>query len=349
MAIVRAPIDMSNVLILGAGASKNICSHFGTGSELLQNIQNRVLDLNLEPEESPNLSDFLNKELFYSRFELEQFHTELLAYRKDRSKNNPSIDAFLDEYAIFPEYEGRRERMINIGKELILAHILGWEGEYIKMEKENTTDPNNWVHHILDFIEAGKGNGVKIVNFNYDRLFEYLFFKHSKLDEETKRQYIQIHTNHVYGRIGDLKEMHPPKPYNGGRPPDPRTFIEFGAQNNERRKDAITNFVTLYGERLYNAEHLRYVRNDFRNVNNIAVMGFGFDKFNLRNIGLDAQHLDPTKNPNRLIHVWLHEIKDKINIEHRRENIAYIRTIYPNIRFYFDSARAFVEEVFRME
>jgi len=342
------PIDHSNILIIGAGASKNLCEHFNTGAELLQNIQDRVLDLNLKPGEPPNLSDFLENTLKYSRFDLERFHTELLTFRKDRQKNNPSIDAFLDEYELFPEYKDRKDKMIAIGKELILAHVLGWEGEYLTMEKEGTADTDSWAHYIINFINAGGIGCMKIVNFNYDRLFEYLFLKNCTLNEEAKKSYITTYITHVYGRIGDIKEMHPAKPVNGGNPPDPKSFIEFGAKNNERRTDAINNFVTLHGERLYNAQRLRDVRNEFKIIHNIAVMGFGFDKFNLRNIGMDAQHLDPSTNQGRMIHVWLHEIKDKVNIENRRENIAYIRTIYPNIKFYFGTARAFVEEVFKM-
>ncbi len=265
------------VLILGAGASNALHSGFGLGSQLIQDISDRVTDRN-----TPN-DLFLSALLEQQGFPLElrkKFQHDLDNYRA--RVPYASIDGFMDEVGIFPEYREYREEYNQISKFLIVAHILGYEANLIN----NFDAVNNWVDVIASFLMANnilthsRKCNLRIITFNYDRSLEHLLYTNDKMRgyAENVKHFIQENVLHVYGKIGPLEWQGEPD------------YFEIGEENNQgrkifQRKNAIN---LMYGERWNNSHQKELIANWLHNssTTHVGVFGFNFDLINYRRLSL---------------------------------------------------------------
>ena len=194
-------------LIIGAGANKEINSTIDLGSELIKNISDRVTDRTSPADKY--FSNLLNQINFVPNVR-EEFVKALDSYINEVS--SPSIDAFLDEVENYPEFQIYRESFLRIGRIAIIFHVMGYEGKSTKDNIENDLKKKEtWMSILCDFIQNKlfinqPEIDLSIVTFNYDRILEYYLLKWFDASEEI-RDFINTKINHVYGRIGCLKNL----------------------------------------------------------------------------------------------------------------------------------------------
>lgn len=271
---------MGTTLILGAGVNKEITLEFGLGSDLISQIRDRVTD-----ETSPAGRECLSKNLESQIPEFDKdlrtsFHKHLNEFMT--KMKNPSIDAFLDQIDIYPEFNDVKDLFIRLGRCLILSHILGWEGESKKnLDLELDGKRRTWLSVLGDWIEENEAleivtkHPLHILTFNYDRVLEYYLLKRF---DKVKVTYWMIHNvRHIYGTLGQLE---------GGVPFGASSKVDFAFTND--------NFIEI--SKWVNNIELISQRKDFIEVKSsvirnrptvrVIVMGYGFDHINNTGLGL---------------------------------------------------------------
>jgi len=246
-------IKTETLLVLGAGASKPY--GFPTGIQLREEIINKLLEYFENKEELKTLS----------RYELMKRKAEEFIHIFKESSIE-SIDLFLSRNR---EYE-------DIGKIAIAICILVHEessnfnedvkeGDWYRLLYKKLTDD------LINSDEYSRVNSnlLSIITFNYDRSLEYYFnnslynsFSDLRKDINTM-DYFKIPIYHVYGSIGDFKNI----PY-GLAKSDRYYPIEYYTKN----------LKTIYQERSLNDQKINMI---IDNAKRVIFLGFSYLKENL--------------------------------------------------------------------
>ena len=275
------------VLVIGAGANKEINEGCGLGIDLLREISERVTDRTSKGKEYlsrafkqlPHLNELIRERFLH--------HLEL--FRKD--KNN-SIDAFIYEVENYPEYKEFSEAYQDIARVLIFAHVLGWEGHRIPDGKgkvgktfQNILDEKlkkrTWFSVLANYLneyDLLDSDRLKIITFNYDRILE-AFLLESFKPNDAIRKFINTNITHIYGRIGSLPELEKKNLPSG----DPEGEIEFGHPNHDFEKIAqVKDNIFL----IHNKIDEQIIKNIMRRAEKLLVFGYGFDALNNKRLML---------------------------------------------------------------
>lgn len=292
-------------LITGAGASMDIHNAFKSGKELLKAILNDVSDLKSGYCEW--VLDWKGTESAnIDKNRILSFHHHLNLFVN--SDSGKSIDQFISEVMHYPEFESHRESFIYIGKFAILYNIHNWEEKYSKIPFEY-----NWLNKLANHLiaEVRKKNIIQLVTFNYDRMLEFHLSK-SLLNEIPK-----IH--HVYGTLYS----------------DPGTFGKLPEVNAIQTKE-MGNFLIANDRVKWDNSY----QTPNRKGDKVYFMGFGFDDFNCRQIGLQNH------TASQLIGNIFTKVEPGGNFTKRRTETDRIGRIIPEIDFTFLSCSEFVDFIF---
>lgn len=269
-------LDKELTIIIGAGANKEIHSEISTGIELIQDISDRVTD-RTKPD-GPSLS---NAFAIFNDLGLDiriQFLSHLDRYME--SVVSPSIDAFLNEIETFPEFAAIQERFGRIGRLLILAHVVGWEGtttiKYIGEEVKEKR--RTWLSVLSDFIDkhnAFSGSRLKIITFNYDRILEKFLHDKYPRDKKRVRQFVKECVHHVYGRYAN---------YPGLEPIGGEATVDFDEIKNHEFEKLIrhVNNIKLIRE----PKDTTRIKDIVASSKRLIMMGYGLDSINNSRLGL---------------------------------------------------------------
>lgn len=295
------------LLVLGAGSSRALHSNFGLGIDLVKDIRDRVTDATTH--EGAYLSSHLEKLKFDIQLR-QRFHISLREY-VERNHHYGSIDAFIDEVNMFPEFINDRQQFKDIAKHLIFAHILGYEGLIVNGIEES----RNWINVLAKFLNDQKcfsdqSRAPHIVTFNYDRCIEQGLYSSRFLSGHKVgvKQFSKNNIHHVYGKIGALEWE------------NDQEFFEFGEGNNNYQKiyDNRDALQLIFEERANNPGQ-RKIEDLIHSTQNriVAFFGFGFD---LANCGrLSLQRLAQSNPSARFIaNVFPHHKLETRQLEVRR-------------------------------
>ena len=331
---------MSNqiVLIIGAGASNALHPQFALGGGLLQQISDRVTDRTSVHQ--PYLSN-LFKKLEFDYSTLWDFVHHLDEYK--RTAEFPSIDGFLDEVSLYPEFRTVKDKFIQIGKFSIMFHILGYEAE-LKNPQTGGLKEDAWIHEIAKFIDEksllSKTNendfDLKIITFNYDRNIEHFLFNHTRFETRKNeiKSFIEKSVSHVYGKIGDLKWQNEEK------------YFEFGEDNSKADKifSQKNSIDIMYLERMdrneaENKKASLWIHSE--ETKKVCAFGFNFDLINyrllsLQNLGIVVPRLKFIAN------VYPHDTNGFTN---RRIMASRIRNIKHNAEICYLGCTDFLKQV----
>ncbi len=291
------------ILVTGAGASKDFCSEFGVGKDLLDSIVdiiskddsylNNVIKHLITQEGSgikkENLKYLREKGLLFQSMR-EGFSKDLSKYitgPKVKDDDHLSIDHFIDQK---PKYK-------ELASFCIAFFIAGYEGASFKNFNYN----EHWLFRLCNILEYNYDNNVQVdievVTFNYDRLTEayvhWYFSNRSKYCEKVK-DFVRNKVHHVYGSIGRL-------PFIEDNDNDIKQGLIYGIHNSrsEFLQESTTKFQlmfhhsiqqddgdTILGDRK-DDESLKGI---LKSGNEVWFMGFGFDNSNVTKLGLDKGH-----------------------------------------------------------
>jgi hypothetical protein len=272
------------LLVLGAGASKDILDFFPTGFELIKDI-----NYHLTTEEKFNFNPFTeghylsaltnaiecafgqDKYKFVNEFKTKLWQVVLdyeWNYPRGIETEPPLIDAFISSEI---KNKGLRKETKDIAQFAIAYLIIGSE-EALKGHKLKKPTDNNWIHNLFKKLSKYSFQEVlenfSVLTFNYDRVFEYyssqlidIYF--NNVTKEQKNKFISK-IFHIYGSLGKLHK------------------VDFGNRNDEAQKmlKVCKNFKLIYDERVpktYSVDG---------NLKQIFFLGFGYDKTNLSNLDL---------------------------------------------------------------
>jgi hypothetical protein len=330
------------VLIVGAGASKDLNSEFGLGSDLIQQIENRVT-------ENRDLVTFFTKVKNIDYGVLQTFKNNLSNYRKESKFK--SIDEFLTEVAIFPEYINWREEYLFIGKISILFHITGWESHFKNLFSVDNLK-NTWIGEVINYLNSenilehyntGKviQSSLRIITFNYDRILEYCLTEYYKKYEpkfsKAIVQWINNYVTHVYDELdytkGELSFGHLNSDLQEIEKHIDKIKIAYDSREFRLNKKLSLTNISKEVELPENIIQLDVITNPY-----LGTIGFGFDYFNCRNIGLTSRDKNISAN---LI------VKDQSGtFENRRNLTNTIRTMFPNVDFTYSTCKDFLKDLF---
>lgn len=184
----------------------------------------------------------------------------------------PSIDIFLEEN---PEWH-------DLGRMLIAAAIRPLEHSAI-FEDKICGDWLSWIfNNIQDPIRKLQDGTISIVTFNYDRLIEASLYhilrnkyKHSHQQAQDKINHIDV--AHVYGKIADnlegLLEVDAP----------PTTWT---ADDNYATAWLSSRNIKVIGDQRQDDAAINEAKNRIESAGAVIILGFGFNKLNMRRIGL---------------------------------------------------------------
>lgn len=259
------PIEKSTLFILGAGSAKEY--GYPTGDGLIEDIKN-------------NFSNYLNalkeqKSFNNTDKEIDQLIEEAAKFKEDLEKAKPiSIDSYL---TTMPKYR-------SIGVRLVCLSILHaeWRSCQNGIVKAFQSDSDDWMpllfgkiredfyHH--DLSHLSKSN-VQVLTFNYDRLLESHFHHYITHNfQETSNNDVDrlLKVRHVYGSI--RSEI---------------TYSDFGklAKYNEMVQTA-EKLAIMYSDRKSITDIIPKYSEWINGFQQIFILGFGFDKFNLDKLAL---------------------------------------------------------------
>ena len=297
------------LLILGAGASKDVFWYFPTGFELIKEINYHLTTELRKPYkygEGPCLSSLMNelirafadtdhkyikdaipqsyleekqtKDLFKMVRTLKtQLWDHVLAYEAESSRGKKynsktiSIDSFFDKISIASD-----ENVKKIIQYALSFLLIGCERALVEKIDNCYEDwiDNNWINelykHLIKYEVDDIIENLKVINFNYDRSFEFFSERYLKdkgqLSELQKDKFLNNNVCHIYGSLGKLNN------------------IGFGAINNdntESMKDVYLNFELMYNGRP------NIIWNDNSTFDQILFLGFGYDDENTRKLNLN--------------------------------------------------------------
>jgi hypothetical protein len=266
-------------LILGAGVNKEINPGIDLGSELLQDILDRVTDQ--AARNNPYLSNLLNS-INISKNIRERFVKDLNRYKIYHEY--ASVDDFLYRIETLKEFEENKVEYLKIAKISIIFHVLGFEGTDTK--KSITRDisfGSSWLNILYRYITknvlSSQSVSLNIVTFNYDRIVEHYLLETFKNNSKI-RDFIDANIHHVYGRIGCLEHLTPKQ-----LPGIIEKLVPFGLDNDQIHTiSGLTDHIKLiYEEREVNS----CIKKVINESDELLIMGYGFDYINNIKIGLN--------------------------------------------------------------
>ncbi|MBK8414666.1 MAG: hypothetical protein IPL22_09345 [Bacteroidetes bacterium] len=315
-------------LVTGAGSSIDIDkTSFFSGIELIEGI----IDL------TANINDFTNQTCNYLRFKgennpmeiIEEFNEDLKYYFKIKNSSESgyseseenkikrgSIDEFLSEIMVFPEYSGKtRDYFVDIGKYAIFYKVMEMENKFFGRYPAGVTT-NNWILDFKELLDINKD--VIIITFNYDRLIEHILGKE-----------YECRVLHVYGTVSLSNWPFGCIPGGIGSNKSAneieyRNLGDFKIVNDRVREPKTSGIIGI--ERI--AQRLQQLN---------FVMGFGYDFYNVRNLGL-------LNNSNRTVYTNIFPTDDKAKgFMQRRGKTIEVRKMIPDAHFTYNDCKQLVE------
>lgn len=276
---------IKTLLILGAGASKDIHNTFPTGIELINEIDSMIfLDRYNNPKDGPYISDLMNQLFKVFPKEKENFVKEVQEYKRELHKEvrnykdklirneyipSISIDQFCWKHRESGEYFNELSRFS-------IAYLLkGLEyGYYQSIVK---TDIDNWVRVLADSNAYSSLNelmdNLYVISFNYERLFIYLFSKYLFLrfshDSNLNliNQFELKNILYIYGNLGFLSD------------------IPFPMPNNSQQYFSIWKSFNLIP---LNRKKIDWNTNKIGDFEKLVFLGFSFEEKNMENLNVTA-------------------------------------------------------------
>lgn len=268
------------LLILGAGASKDIYQYFPTGLELIKDLNSHLTiekKYSSELGNGSHLSDLTNvilrglpdckvEDIHLLKHHLwgHVRHYEHKYLRFDYEKSI-SIDYFLHEQI---ENKVLNDKSKAIAQYAISYLLIGSE-EALKdiLDKSPDLINKNWVnslHQKLNGYSMSEINeSLSVVSFNYERTFAHLFslYRNSSIPADEK---LSKDIHYIYGSLGELNK------------------IPFGLKN-----DTTEKMIDVYGNfQLIGHERASFVWKENDQFETIIFLGFGYDEQNLANLNL---------------------------------------------------------------
>jgi hypothetical protein len=297
-----------NTLITGAGSSIDVSSCFLGGTDLLNDI---IRSLRTEKFRQ-QLADRETVHGVISNDVIDYFLNQLLAFREDTENNEKrTIDEFLSQVMVYEEHGTHRDLLIQIGKYSIFHSILTMEHDFRTERHDRGEEFSCWISLIKSEFRSGVLDNI--ITFNYDRLLEH--FLEIPASDRIK---------HVYGTIS-LDN------WGFGEMPRDITDIdylleEFKIQHEMTPYEADSTFLGSGISHIYHSLG-----------NSCFLMGFGFDLFNVRNLGL-------LNNLNKQVHGNLFEHTGQaVNFQKKRKQSEYIRRLVPAISLHYLSCEHFIQ------
>ena len=266
------------VLVVGAGASHDFEPEMGKGSELFDNIRKRV---NEEKDKGylTNILDGLKERHNQSitKEDRTSFAQKLDEYEKSQSEKRllHSIDDFLNK-------NKSNGRFWIIGTFAIAFHILGYEAACLR---KASFEKYSWLYELNDFIVKYRFNtwsdrliNFTIVTFNYDRLIEeFLYRKHG----QDIVDFLKNSMVHIYKKVSSL-------PWQKYEMKSNEDFLMFGHPNDDVKRilDNKDNILLIFEQRVEENHNLEKAKEFISNANTILFLGYGYDEYNNKNLGL---------------------------------------------------------------
>ena len=242
----------SVVLVLGTGASLSM--GYPSGSALRQALL---------PSSIEKLTQaIVDSSTGIHREDVEAFATTF------RDSQMISIDAFL----------ARCPDMVDIGKRAIAAVLLTKE----QSELLHSCDQDDlWYQYFFNHISTEDWNSLDfsnfgVITFNYDRSLEHylrnaLSASYNKPLELCEEKLRSLKIVHVYGVLGSTSPSEP-------------SYFPYGNSATPENIQSAAERLRVIPEGRDEDETLTAARSLLINANNIAFLGFGFDKTNLRRL-----------------------------------------------------------------
>lgn len=273
-------ITENTVLILGAGS--NVPYGFPTMRQLRQHIVRGFRDYYINNfttnRDENDVKIFLRSiDRFISRFN--------------------SSTLMIDEFLSDPDNADVRK----IGKLAIICAIADFERQ--STFREESKDPNSdWYTSFFQQLYRDLPDGekyklwnhnFKVITFNYDRSFEHFLYDsligaHFNRIDEIKDGMNEIEIIHVYGRMARLEWQH-----DTTYDKDP-LYISYGnVKSGDQHDRCSDNIEIMFTTRLKN-DRIKKIKEIIIDANKILFIGFGFDEYNLNNLGIteDIQELN---------------------------------------------------------
>jgi len=229
-----------------------------------------------------------------------------------RALGSKSLDKYLME-------TGHPENELTEIKRAIGLILFEREVDARKNNKLNPPDGNDWITTLARDVWDNRdkfrdGQKVKVITFNYDRLFEWKLYNYAynrlnpsersnhSIFTEFINKYFEIH--HVYGRLPAFNEYETPFLLEGDR--SEAGLIPFALSKRPQYDDGVIenigddyrrvlgrycsrSLVTMYenpsaGQTSVEQERRKY-QTIFSQAERVVILGFGFDDHNLRILG----------------------------------------------------------------
>ncbi len=309
-----------SVLVIGAGASIALHSSFQNGIQMAKSIAD------LCKHKGEFWVKILESYDFVTENDLITFGNSLRNYIDSASE--PSIDEFLNEVNTFPEYQQWKKPYSYIGKTAIYYLIVKWENDFETSYKRGDFQLNEiWVQKFIPCLVENKpvkGENIKFVTFNYDRLIEKII-QLNGLSCDFWEEII-----HVYGSI-DMNKI--------GFGEIPVSFKDWIPH--------MGDFISIYDAQLSDTSKAggkidgnRKERAVFqlRRSTKRYFMGFGFNYFNYKYLELD------TCRQTGFVYNLYSPIKNG-DFRYRRDETTRIRTLIPGMEFKYDDCTSFISHI----
>jgi len=262
------------LIVVGAGASKDYCKVFPTGDELLKEINYHFLTELKEPPvqeaDGQYLSALMNEmhrvfpgigKQMFAKVKNQIWNLQLAyehALMRDKPQlRAPSVDRFISEAIANGDLDAHARELMKY----TIAYLI--KGAETAVAESARGDTSNWVRELFcglrDFNMNQINERLRIVTFNYDRIFERsvgLYLNESGLD-------LARVFSHAYGSLGDLQNY----------------SFELNNDKTELMKGSYQSILLIGEER----NEWAYDHSDFEQVH---FLGFGYDPENMRLLGL---------------------------------------------------------------
>lgn len=266
------------IFIIGAGAGKEFGDAMPVGSELAQQIENR-LDSELNALAEGDYGE-ISKALMAAPAGFNHQHEFAMRRIRDGIQSKDSIDEFVDEWSDIPFLSEVAklcisDRILYAERKSLIFPLEGGEGDHARHLRALGS---SWLGLIArkinpdcrrrDVYDCFKG--VEFITFNYDRCVErtlyHIFNKTIGLDVNLSEKLVNdIPIHHVYGSLGDMWER-------GSR------IIDFGALSHSAL--SASRGIKTFTEEV-ESKHLNVVRSSVSRADRIVFLGFGYHQRNM--------------------------------------------------------------------
>lgn len=268
-------INENTVLILGAGASKPY------GYPTMDEMETDIIE-NFEKNYSKYVLNWMGLDDEDKNAELDKVKEFLEKYEG----SNLMIDEFISEKG--------NHKYRTIGKVAIACSIINAE-KNSRFRRYSYDTKSDWYKLFFQLLYRNRQSDdkfklsdykISIITFNYDRSLEYFLYDslsklHSSNPKENIKDLNSLKILHVYGQIMGFDWQIPaPTRYN-----NKISYIDYRKIENDLQiKMCVNNIATIYEDR-EKLQQLIEARQLIENSKRILFLGFGFDKFNLENLG----------------------------------------------------------------